>query len=126
LPDKILLVEDDKDMCKMIAQTLKKKGYKIVKAYSGEEAVKKIISMNYDLAIVDFILPDMDGIEVIQKIRNIGLSISVIMISAYGNDLVKSKAKKLGVGQFLDKPFNLSKLLKVVNPGIAGQHQKIA
>jgi len=40
LPDKILLVEDDKDMCKMIAQTLKKKGYNVAKAYNGEEAIE--------------------------------------------------------------------------------------
>ncbi|MBU0558525.1 MAG: response regulator [Bacteroidetes bacterium] len=116
---KILIVDDDKDMCKIISTVLMQEGYKIFKAFDGEQAIKAINAKNYNLVILDFRLPNMDGIEVLQKIRNMGLSISVIMISAYGNDLVKSKAKKFGVSQFLDKPFDLSKLIKVVKNTIS-------
>ena len=111
---KILIVDDDKDMCKIISTVLMQEGYKIFKVYNGEQAIKEINAKNYNLVILDFRLPNMDGIEVLQKIRNMRLSINVIMISAYGNDLIKSKAKELKVSQFLDKPFNLSQFLKVV------------
>ena len=116
---KILIVDDDKDMCKIISTVLKHEGYKIFKAYDGEQAIKEINAENYNLVILDFRLPNMDGIEVLQKIRNMGLSINVIMISAYGNGLIKSKAKELGVGQFLDKPFSLSKFIKIVKNTIS-------
>ncbi|MFA5805926.1 MAG: response regulator [Melioribacteraceae bacterium] len=97
---KILIVDDDKDMCKIISTVLKQEGYKIFRAYDGKQAIKEINAKNYNLVILDYKLPNMDGIEVLQKIRNMGLSINVIMISAYGNDLTKSKAKKLGVVNF--------------------------
>ncbi|MCK9426840.1 MAG: response regulator [Ignavibacteriaceae bacterium] len=116
---KILIVDDDKDMCNIISTILKQEGYKIFKAYDGKQAIREISIKNYNLVILDYRLPNMDGIEVLQKIRNMGLSINVIMISAYGNDSIKLKAKELGVDQFLDKPFNLSKLFKVVKNTIS-------
>ncbi len=116
---KILIVDDDKDMCNIISTILKQEGYKIFKTYDGKQAIKEISVKNYNLVILDYRLPNMDGIEVLQKIRNMGMPINVIMISAYGNDSIKLKAKELGVDQFLDKPFNLSKLFKVVKNTIS-------
>lgn len=111
---KILVVDDDKDMSRIISTILKQEGYKVFRAYDGEKAIMQASSKNYNLIILDYKLPNRDGIEVLQEIRNMGLSNNVIMISAYGNDLIKSKAKELGVYQFLDKPFDLNKLLSTV------------
>ncbi|MBI1938974.1 MAG: response regulator [Ignavibacteriales bacterium] len=112
--NKILIVDDDKDMSKIISTILKQEGYRIFKASSGEEAITQICSKNYNLIILDYKLPNKNGIEVLEEIRNMDLSINVIMISAYGNNFIKSKAKEFGVHQFLDKPFNLNKLLNAV------------
>lgn len=122
---KILIVDDDKDMCKIISTILKQEGYKIFKVYDGEQAIKEINAKNYNLIILDFRLPNMDGIEVLQKIRNIGLSINVIMISAYGTGLIKSKAKELKAVQFLDKPFDLSKFIKIVKNTISKNSNEV-
>ena len=112
--NKILIVDDDKDMSKIISTILKQEGYRIFKASSGEEAITQICSKNYNLIILDYKLPNKNGIEVLEEIRNMDLSINVIMISAYGNNFIKAKAKEFGVHQFLDKPFNLNKLLNAV------------
>ncbi len=116
---KILIVDDDRDMCKMIFTILTQEGYKVSKAYDGEQAMKQIDKKNYDLVILDFRLSNTDGIELLQKIRNMGLSISVIMISANGNDLVKLRAKELGVDKFMYKPFSLNRFIKVVENTIS-------
>lgn len=111
---KILIVDDDRDMSKIMSTILKQEGYQIYKTYDSERAVKQVSSKNYNLIILDYKLPNKDGIEVLQEIRDLGLSIKAIMVSAYGNTFIKSKAKELGVRQFLDKPFNLNKLLNAV------------
>ena len=112
---KILIVDDDKDMCKIISTVLTQEGYEVYIVFDGEQAIKKIKAKKINLVILDLrLLNNMDGIEILQKIRNMGISINVMMISAYGNDLIKSQAKKLGVDQFLGKPFNLNKLIKIV------------
>ncbi|MEW6002857.1 MAG: response regulator [Nitrospirota bacterium] len=110
----MLVVEDDRDMCRMISSILKEEGYRVDKAYDAKGAIKKIKAKRWDLIILDYKLPDMDGIKVLEEVRRINPSLKVIMISAYGSPSIKSMAKKLGVYQFLDKPFDLNRLIKVV------------
>jgi DNA-binding NtrC family response regulator len=112
--NKILVVEDDRDMCSMISSILKEEGYKVDKAYDAGGAIKKIKAKCYDLIILDYKLPDMDGIKVLEDVRCTNPSLKVIMISAYGSPSIRSMAKKLGVYQFLDKPFDLNRFIKVV------------
>ncbi len=111
---KILVVEDDKDMSRIISSILKEEGYKIDRAYDGEQAIKKIKAKDYNLMILDYKLPDINGINVLKEVRRTKPSLKVIMISAYGSPSIKSTAKKLGVYRFLDKPFDLNRLVKVV------------
>ena len=113
----ILVVDDDRDMCRMISSILKEEGYKVDKAYDGEQAIKKIKARGYNLILLDYKLPDMDGINVLKEVRRI--EPSVIMISAYGSPAIKSMAKKLRVYRFLDKPFDVNRLIKIVKDALA-------
>ena len=116
--DKILVVDDERDICRMISNILKEEGYKVDKAYNGGQAIKKIKARGYNLMILDYKLPDMDGINVLKEVRRIKPSLKVIMISAYGSPSIKSMAKKLGAYRFLDKPFDLDRLVRVVKDAL--------
>ena len=117
--DKILVVDDERDICRMISNILKEEGYKVDKAYNGGQAIKKIKARGYNLMILDYKLPDMDGINVLKEVRRIKPSLKVIMISAYGGPSIKSIAKKFGVYRFLDKPFDIKRLVRVVKDALA-------
>lgn len=112
--EKILVVDDDRDLCRMIASILKEEEYSVDKAYSAKGAIKKIVGKNYDLMIVDYRMPDMNGLEIIEEARMIKPALKIIMTSAYGSPSIKSRAKKSRIYIFLDKPFELNRLVKVV------------
>ncbi len=117
--DKVLVVDDERDICRMISNILKEEGYKVDKAYDGEQAIKRVKKKDYNLMLLDYKLPDIDGINVLKEIRRIKPSLKVIMISAYGSPSIKSMAKKLGAYRFLDKPFDLNRLVKIVKDALA-------
>jgi DNA-binding NtrC family response regulator len=119
LYERILVADDDKDMCHMTSSILKKEGYKVDKAYGGEQAIRKVKARGYNLMILDYKLPDMDGINVFKVVHQAKPSLKVIMISAYGSPSIKSMAKKFGVYRFLDKPFNVKRLVSVVRDALA-------
>jgi len=117
--EKILVVDDEKDMCRMISSILEKEGYNVDKAYDGGQAIKRIKAKGYNLMILDYKLPDMDGINVLKEVCKVEPSLNVIMISAYGSPSIKSMAKKFGVYRFLDKSFDVKRLVRVVKDALA-------
>ncbi len=121
----ILVVDDDKDMCRIISSILKEEGYGVDKAYDGEQANRKVKARGYNLMLLDYKLPDIDGINVLKEIRRIEPSLKVIMISAYGDPSIKSMAKKLGAYRFLDKPFDLNRLIKTVKGALAKKQGEV-
>jgi len=116
---RILVVDDERDICRIISSILKEEGYRINKAYNGGQAIKKIKAKDYNLMILDYKLPDINGIRVVEEVRLTNPTLKVIMISAYGNPLTKSMAKNLVVYRFLEKPFDLNRLVKVVKGALA-------
>jgi DNA-binding NtrC family response regulator len=111
---KILIVEDDRDMSSIISDILKEEGYPADVARSGESALLKLINQKYALMILDYRLPGISGLTVLKKAEQIWPKLPVIMISAYGKDYVKKKAENLGVIHFLDKPFEIKKIVQLV------------
>jgi DNA-binding response OmpR family regulator len=125
---KILVVDDDKDLCNLISDIMEEDGYSVKKVYDGNTALNEIISSNYDVMIIDNKLSGISGINVIERSKYLNPAIKTIMISAYGNTNTKLRAKDLGVYDFLDKPFDIKKLLSRVgevlfNPQLAGMSQ---
>ena len=98
----------------MIQSHLSKKGYSVTTAFSGEEAIFKIETSKPDIVFLDICLPEMDGIIVLKKIKNIDQSIIVIMTTAVEDDKVIEEAMELGANGYLVKPFNLSKLEETI------------
>ena len=106
----ILLVEDEKNICDFIAAALNAQDYKITTAHSGQEALPIITSQCPDLILLDLGLPDMDGIEILKKIREWS-STPVIVVSARGEESDKVEALDLGADDYIAKPFGTSELL---------------
>lgn len=114
----ILVVDDNEDMCQIIADVLRAQGYKVEIAYNGESALNERKSKTYDLMLLDYELYDMTGLEVLEKLTGTKPHLSTIMISAYGSESVREKARELGVYDFLDKPFDVKTFLKVVKKAL--------
>ena len=111
---KILVVDDDLDMCEIISDILKEEGYSVNSSYNGEDALMKIKKNHYDLIVLDYKLNEMSGLMVLEKSLQMIPSLKVIMISAFGDDSTKAKARELGAFDFIDKPFDLKRFTQRV------------
>ena len=106
----ILVVEDDPPVRNLITTTLKTNDYRFLSAKNGEEAIIEASSHNPDIILMDLGLPDMDGVEVIEKIRTWS-GVPIIVISARSEDADKIEALDAGADDYLTKPFSVEELL---------------
>lgn len=106
----ILVVEDDKPVQNLMTTTLKAHDYRYLTAMNGETAILEASSHNPDIILLDLGLPDMDGIEVIRKIRTWS-NVPIIIISARSEDADKVEALDAGADDYLTKPFSVEELL---------------
>lgn len=112
----ILLVEDEDAVRTFSARALKNKGYNVIEARSGEEALEKLISDGdkIDLVVSDVVMPQMDGPTLIREIRKTRPDLKVIFISGYTEDRLREQFEAGEVIQFLSKPFTLKQLAQKV------------
>lgn len=115
---KILIVEDNDDLLFTLNQVLKKEGYKLFSAASGEEAVTLINNELIDLVLLDLRLPKMNGIEVLQKIKERDPDILVLMMTASTDPKPAIEAMKKGAYDYLMKPFELDEVKFVVSKAL--------
>jgi len=106
----VLIVEDDKYIMSLTTIYLKDEGYKTVAAITGKEAVALFYSNNPDIILLDLGLPDMDGMEVIKKIREKS-NAPIIVVSAREEESEKIIALDLGADDYMTKPFHMGELL---------------
>ena len=103
---KILLVDDEPLILKGLKYSLEQDGYQTDSAMDGEEALKKFFSGNYDLILLDVMLPGVDGIEVCQRVRERS-NVPIIMLTAKGEDMDKILGLEYGADDYMTKPFNI-------------------
>ncbi len=103
---KILVVDDEKMIVKGIRFSLLQDGYEVETAYDGEEAIAKAKADNYDMILLDVMLPEISGLEVLQQIREFS-SVPVIMLTAKGEDMDKILGLDYGADDYITKPFNI-------------------
>lgn len=106
----ILVVEDDAPVRNLITTTLKAHDYKHIIAENGDEAIRQASTCNPDIVLLDLGLPDMDGVEIIKKIRTWS-NMPIIVISARSEDSDKIEALDNGADDYLTKPFSVEELL---------------
>ena len=106
----ILVVEDDIPVQNLMMTTLKAHGYKYLVAGDGETAILEAASHNPDIILLDLGLPDMDGVDVIRKIRTWS-NVPILILSARSEDVDKIEALDAGADDYLTKPFSVEELL---------------
>ncbi|MCX6558579.1 MAG: sigma-54 dependent transcriptional regulator [Candidatus Aminicenantes bacterium] len=114
----ILIVDDDRNLRKMLAFVLAKEGYQVEEAANGVDALKKLKGRNFDLVISDIRMPDLNGIELLKKIKTHDPEIPVIMITAYATTNDAIEAMKLGAEDYIMKPFSLEELKIIINKSL--------
>ena len=118
---KILMVDDDKEIADLVEIHLKGEGYQVYKAYNGKEALEIFDAEEIDLAILDIMMPGMDGNEVCAKIRQTS-TIPIIMLSAKDSESDKVSGLVNGADDYVTKPFNTSELIARVNSQLRRYH----
>lgn len=111
--EKILVIEDEKEIADLIVYTLKREGFDVSVAYNGEDALKKLWENTYDLLVLDLMLPQIQGIEICKivrsnpKMQNVG----IIIVTAKGDEFDKVVGLEMGADDYLTKPFSPRELV---------------
>jgi len=118
----ILIVDDESDMCEMIAATLYEEGYVTDIVNSGKDAIKKVLDGGVDFVLLDIMMPEMSGIETLQRIKAIQPGLPVVLITAYATLKTAQEAMRLGAYDYITKPFNLECVREVIKQGLEEQY----
>ena len=106
MANKVLVVDDEKLIVKGIRFSLEQDGYEVSCAYDGEEALNLAKENDYDIILLDLMLPKMSGLEVCQQIREFS-NVPIIMLTAKGEDMDKIMGLEYGADDYITKPFNI-------------------
>jgi two-component system alkaline phosphatase synthesis response regulator PhoP len=117
---KILVVDDDELVLIALTELLKPKGYEVTTALSGSSALDLLRQDSIDLVILDIIMPEMSGLEVCRKIRNMEgyQDVPIIMLTAKSGDEDREQGMEAGANLFLPKPISPQRLLQIVDSAI--------
>lgn len=122
---KILLVEDDKKISELVKQSLLNEGYFVDQSFDGESGYYKIIEDQPDLVILDIMMPKMNGYKVCAKVREIGVTTPIIMLTAKSGEYDVEEGLDTGANDYLRKPFSTVELLARIRKLLkTGGHEK--
>jgi DNA-binding NtrC family response regulator len=118
MPSRLLLIDDDINLCQVISYQLKKMGYEVDVANSGSEGLKAYKKGSYDIVLTDIQMPDISGIQVLQEIRKQNKDVVIILITAYGSVENALEACRMGADDYITKPFGQEQLLFVIEKAV--------
>lgn len=124
--EKILIVDDEKDIARMIDYNLKKEGFRTVLVHDGEDALRAAANDHPDLVVLDLMLPGIDGLEVCKKLKKDPATelIPIIMLTAKTQESDKILGLELGADDYMTKPFSPRELLARVKAVLRRMHDK--
>ncbi len=108
--DRLLVIDDDLELCTLLTKYLKRKGYEVETVHDGERGVERALAGDPALVIIDVMLPGMDGFQVLRRIRARSRR-PVLMLTARGEDVDRIRGLEAGADDYLPKPFNTRELL---------------
>lgn len=123
--DKILILDDDKDICLLLEKFLKKKGYETAVAHTGVDALEMVRKNRYDLVLCDFKLPDADGLEVLQKVKILSPPTVVIIITGYSDVKMAVQTVKHGAYDYVTKPLYPDEILYTIKDALSGHTKTV-
>lgn len=114
----ILIVEDEKPISDILKFNLEKEGYKTVQAYDGEEGLNLAKTQDFDLILLDVMLPKMDGFQVLREVRNVKMNIPIILVTAREDEIDKVLGLELGADDYITKPYSVRELIARVKANL--------
>ncbi|HYA11864.1 MAG TPA: response regulator [Thermodesulfovibrionales bacterium] len=127
LPKKILIVDDNQDSRELVVKVLKNKGYEIVEATDGEEAIEKAVGERPDLILLDISIPKLDGYEVTRRLksREEFKGTPIVALTAHAMKGDRAKVLEAGCEGYISKPINIRELPDQVKSYIRGKWESI-
>lgn len=111
MEEKILLVEDEEKLARMVELELRYEGYQVDKSFDGRSGLERALSGEYDLVLLDIMLPQLSGMEVLRRLRKEGVQLPVIMLTARDSVIDKVSGLDSGADDYITKPFAIEELL---------------
>ncbi|MBO8158605.1 response regulator transcription factor [Thermosyntropha sp.] len=121
---KILVVDDEESLVRLITYNLNKEGFETLKAYDGVEAYNLVKENNPDLIILDLMLPERDGLEVCKQLRSENINTPIIMLTAKDEEIDKVLGLELGADDYVTKPFSVRELVARVKAVLRRKNEK--
>ena len=117
---RILLIDDEELVIRSLEKLLKKEGFEVEPARNGLEAIKKAGEVDFDLVVTDIRMPELNGIDTLEQIREVlqrkgSKAVPEICITGYADEELQERAERLGVADYLYKPFDIRDFLACIN-----------
>jgi two-component system response regulator HydG len=116
---RILIIDDDMDMCQLLSHFLQRKGFETATAHTGNKGLAKFNESRFDVVLCDFRLGDMDGRKVLQKVKAIQPEVVVIIITGYSDVKMAVEVMRYGAFDYITKPLIPEEVINVINRGLA-------
>ena len=114
----LLVVDDEKGFVEVLAKRLAKRGIQVAQAYSGSQAIRLLRRADFDVALLDLKLEDMDGIEILKIFKKMDPHMPVIMLTGHGSEKASIEGLRHGAFDYLTKPHELSELVAKINEAV--------
>ena len=111
---RILVIDDDVELCELVGEYLEPDGYKVEAVHDGHEGIRRALSGDHALVVLDYMLPGLNGFEVLRQIRAQS-RLPIVMLTARGDDLNRIIGLQIGADDYLPKPFNPLELVARIN-----------
>lgn len=127
LPKKILVVDDNRDSRELVVKVLKNKGYEMIEATDGEEALEKAVAERPDLILMDIAIPKIDGYEVTRRLKSKEefKDIPIVALTAHAMRGDREKALEAGCEGYISKPINVRELPEQISSYLKGKWESI-
>src|SRR6056297_3359467 len=121
--EKILLIDDDEGLIHFLSRFFERKGYSVATCADGPCAIEKIGAKDFDLILLDYKMPELNGLDTLNAIKEIEVKTPVILMTAYGTTELAIEAMKRGAYDYLVKPFERKDLSRIVNEALQVNRQ---
>lgn len=119
-PIRLLIIDDEKGFVATLSKRLAKRNIHVTQAYSGRDGIQAMRKGEYDLAVLDLKMEDMDGLEVLKIIKIIAPEMPVIMLSGHASAEAAQNGIKAGAFDYLTKPYDLNDLIVIIDRAVGG------
>ena len=115
---RVLVVDDDRDLCDLLGEFLTEEGYDVIRAYRGEDALRAVSASAPDVVLLDLLLPDVSGLSVARQIRSDRRTATLPIVVASGDGASLARAREFGPSSALMKPFTLADVHSAVRQAV--------